>query len=504
MRQDSFQNDDLLDIERTRKMESNLETEKNAESKEETTSPKAVKTNVNWFDSKSVQQLSERLAAIIKVDKRSNDAEDSARKVDLKGMTDEHKRNIENLFSLTAPREDANDCLHFAYGISYLLYVAEDKDSENWLMSIVDSISDKAFVFHNMERCVDVTDKMTGKQIKSWFEILCHAMGETFLTKLIFKLPYRCWGNIERVLSDKNASNLLLDAVRKEFAEKHVSADLLYWLWKNDDDSVNDLRNDYLTNAALLFKTLRQDLSGNYLKAQRDLRKLLLEDSDFQITLMKDGDKGAVLELIRCTKRLSLLSPQERQSLLVHIFNLYPQYKDAIEERNKGPVRVVVGRLTSKHGFNKRTADLEHLIKVEIPENSKAIEVARAHGDLRENSEFKFAKEQQRFLNSRRREWEESLNGLQVTDFSDTKIDKVIIPGCTVVLKHDDGKVETLHLLGLLDGDADKDIISFDTPLGKLLLGNQVGAELTMPNGGKATVAEIKPLSPEMLKYVSE
>ena len=42
-------------------MESNLETEKNAESKEETTSPKAVKTNVNWFDSKSVQQLSERL-----------------------------------------------------------------------------------------------------------------------------------------------------------------------------------------------------------------------------------------------------------------------------------------------------------------------------------------------------------------------------------------------------------------------------------------------------------
>ena len=488
------------------KMESNLETVKNEESKEETTPAKAVKVNVNWFDSKSVQQLSERLAAIIKDDKRKGDGVGKAQKVNLNGLTDENRRNMENLFALTAPREEANDCLHFAYALSYLLYAAEDTDKENesWILSIVDAISEKTYPFHNMEMCVEITDKMTGKQIKCWFEILCHAMGEAFLTKLIFKLPYRCWSNIERVLTDKGASNLLIEAVRKEFAEKHVSADLLYWLWKKDEDSVKDLRDDYLTNAALLFKTLRQDLSGNYLKAQRDLRKLLLEDSDFQQTLMQQGDKGAVLELIRCTKRLSLLSPSERQSLLVHIFNLYPQYKDAIEERNKGPVRVVVGRLTSKHGFNRRTADLEHLINVEIPENSKAIEVARAHGDLRENSEFKFAKEQQRFLNARRREWEESLNGLQVTDFSDTRIDKVIIPGCTVVLKHEDGKVETLHLLGLLDGDVDKDIISFDTPLGKLLLGNQVGAELTLPSGGKATVAEIRPLSPEMLKYVAE
>lgn len=485
-------------------MESNLETVKNEEIKEESTPTKVAKTNVNWFDSKSVQQLSERLSVIIKDDKRKNDSGNHAQKVDLKGLTEEHRRGIENLFALTAPREDANDCLHLAYGISYLLYVAEDKDDENWIMSIVDSIKDKAYVFHNMERCVEITDKMTGKQIKSWFEILCHAMGETFLTKIIFKLPYRCWSNIERVLSDKGASALMTEAVRKEFAEKHVSADLLYWLWKNNNDTVKDLRDSYLTNAALLFKTLRQDLSGNYLKAQRDLRKLLLDDSDFQITLMQDGEKGAVLELIRCTKRLSLLSPQERQSLLVHIFNLYPQYKDAIEERDKGRVHVSVGRLTSKHGFNKRTAELEHLIKYEIPENSKAIEVARAHGDLRENSEFKFAKEQQRFLNARRREWEESLNGLQVTDFSDTKIDKVIIPGCTIVLKHEDGKEETLHLLGLLDSDVDKDIISFDTPLGKLLLGNQVGAELTLPNGSKVTVSEVRPLSPEMLKYVAE
>ena len=487
-------------------MESNLETV----TKDENTSTKTTKFSSSWYDSRSVQQLSERLSGILK----------SASTVDLKALTDENRRNLENLFSITAPRNDANDCLHFAYALSYLLYAAEekeknkDKESKKWILSIVDGIKDKTFLFQNMEMCVEVSDKMTGKQIKNWFEILHYALGESFLTKLVFKLPYRCWGSIEKVLSDNNSPNLMTEAVRKEFAEKHISADLLYWLWKCKDENVNDLRDDYLTNAALLFTTLRQDLSGNYLKSQRDLRKLLLEDDDFQITLMKQGEKKAVLELIRCTKRLSLLNPQERQSLLVHIFSLYSQYKkitmtkeelkDAIEEKSNGPVRVVVGRLTSKHGFNKRTADLEHLIKVEIPENSKAIEVARSHGDLRENSEFKFAKEQQRFLNARRREWEDSLNGLQVTDFADTKVDNGIIPGCTVVLKHADGKLETLHLLGLLDGDAEKDIISFDTPLGKLLLGNKPGAVINMPNGTKATVEEVRPLSPEMLKYVAE
>ncbi len=486
-------------------MESNLETV----TKDENTSTKTTKSSASWFDSRSVQQLSERLAAILKVDKHGKDDDASAHKgVDLKSLTDESKRSLENMFAITAPRNDANDCLHFAYALSYLLYAAKDKEkdkeSEEWILNIVDDIKDKTFLFQNLEMCVEVSDKMTGKQIKNWFEILHHALGESFLTKLVFKLPYRCWGSIERVLADNNAPNLMTEAVRKEFAEKHISADLLFWLWKNNDENVNDLRDDYLTNAALLFTTLRQDLSGNYLKSQRDLRKLLLEDEDFQVTLMKDGDKKAVLELIRCTKRLSLLSPQERQSLLVHIYNLYPHYQDAIEEKNNGPVRVVVGRLTSKHGFNKRSADLEHLIKVEIPENSKAIEVARSHGDLRENSEFKFAKEQQRFLNSRRREWEDSLNGLQVTDFADTKVDNGIIPGCTVVLKHADGKLETLHLLGLLDGDPEKDIISFDTPLGKLLLGNKPGAVINMPNGTKATVEEVRPLSPEMLKYVAE
>ncbi len=487
-------------------MESNLETV----TKDENTSTKTTKFSSSWFDSRSVQQLSERLAAILKIDKHGKDEDAAARKVDLKSLTDESRRNLENLFSITAPRNDANDCLHFAYALSYLLYAAEDKEkdkeSKEWILNLVDGIKDKTFLFQNMEMCVEVSDKMTGKQIKNWFEILHYALGESFLTKLVFKLPYRCWGSIEKVLSDNNSPNLMTESVRKEFAEKHITADLLFWLWKNrEDGDVSDLRDDYLTNAALLFTTLRQDLSGNYLKSQRDLRKLLLEDSEFQETLMKEGkDKKAVFELIRCTKRLSLLSPQERQSLLVHIFNLHPEYQDAIEEKNNGPARVVVGRLTSKHGFNKRTADLEHLIKVEIPENSKAIEVARSHGDLRENSEFKFAKEQQRFLNARRREWEDSLNGLQVTDFADTKVDNGIIPGCTVVLKHADGKLETLHLLGLLDGDADKDIISFDTPLGKLLLGNKPGAVINMPNGTKATVEEVRPLSPEMLKYVAE
>ncbi|MBQ7650019.1 MAG: hypothetical protein IJS15_03620, partial [Victivallales bacterium] len=83
------------------KMESNLENVKNEESKEENMPSKAAKVNLNWFDSKSVQQLSDRLAAIVKDDKRKKEPDSQPQKADLKGLTEENKRGIENLFSMT-------------------------------------------------------------------------------------------------------------------------------------------------------------------------------------------------------------------------------------------------------------------------------------------------------------------------------------------------------------------------------------------------------------------
>ncbi len=446
------------------------------------------KTAPQWYESRSVQQLADRLADYL----RTNSSIDS--------ISDEQKSAVENLCLAAAPRDDQTEKL--ALALAFLHSAVKDTE---WMNGIAIKLADKFIVWEKLERCADVSDKLPGKQVADWFKVILDAKGTDYLAKLVFKLPFRLWGHIEKIFQEKGQKNLMLNSVKLEFQANRVTADLFYWLWKNKDkEAVADLRAKYLTDANQLFKVLRQDTRGSYLKAQRDLKRLLLDSDEFQEVLMDYGERIPSLELIRCTKRLALLDPDERQSLLVKIYNLHPEYKKEIEERGNGPRRVSVGRITSKRGYNKRVAELKHLIEVEIPENSKAIEVARAHGDLSENSEFKFAKEHQRFLGQRRREWEESLIGLQAVDFSQTRIDKIIIPGCTFELQYEDGSKQQYTILGLLDGEAEKNIISFDTPLGKLLMGNEAGTTITLPDGKKATVTSVKPLSPEMLKYVAD
>ena len=459
------------------------------------------------FESRSVQQLADRLLDYLYPIQRKKDNKGREKESRpsipvhiIESISDEQKANVETICQNAAPREDQAEKLSLA--LAYLHSAVKDTE---WMKFLTLKLADRFIVWEKPERCVEVSDKLPAKQISDWFKVVLEAKGIEYLAEIVFKLPYSLWADIEKILQENGKKELMLERVKLEFQANRLTPDLYYWLWKNKDkEAVAALRAKFLTDANQLFKVLRQDVKGNYLKAQRDLKKLLLDNEEFQEVLMNDGERSSVLELIRCTKRLPLLDNDERQSLLVKIFNNHPEYKADIEERAKGPRRVNAGRTTSRRGYNKRVAELKHLIEVEIPENSKAIEVARAHGDLSENSEFKFAKERQRFLGQRRREWEESLIGLQIVDFYQTRIDKIIIPGCTFELKADDGTTQEYTILGLLDGESEKNIISHDTPLAKLVMGNEVGATITLPDGRRATITSVKPLTPEMLKYVAD
>ncbi len=187
---------------------------------------------------------------------------------------------------------------------------------------------------------------------------------------------------------------------------------------------------------------------------------------------MLDGKHEAVLALIRRTKRMTLLDASERQSLLVKIVrHIIRSSSRTSKNRRPTAQRRPVGKITSVHSFNQRRQELEELISTLIPENIKAIEEARAMGNLRENSEYKYAKEQQAFLAQRRVELEESLQGMVAMDFRDVVVKDAAVPGSTIVLRHHNGSEHQYHLLGFLDSNPELGMISCDAPLGKVLLG---------------------------------
>jgi transcription elongation factor GreA len=142
----------------------------------------------------------------------------------------------------------------------------------------------------------------------------------------------------------------------------------------------------------------------------------------------------------------------------------------------------------TKEGYEMLKKELEKLKRVERPENIKAIEEARAHGDLSENAEFTAAKDRQGFIEGRIGELEFKLGNADVIEADDLPKDRVVF-GCRVLLENlDTGEEVIYQLVGPDESDISQGRISITSPLGKALLGKKPGAELTVqvPGGKRA------------------
>ncbi|MFW5908474.1 MAG: transcription elongation factor GreA [Desulfosalsimonas sp.] len=132
----------------------------------------------------------------------------------------------------------------------------------------------------------------------------------------------------------------------------------------------------------------------------------------------------------------------------------------------------------TRQGFETLKQELSQLRKVERPKNIKAIEEARAHGDLSENAEFDAAKERQGFLDARINELEYKLANAEVID-PDTLSKEKAVFGCTVVLENiDTGDEVTYQLVGPEESNIKEGRISVGSPLGKAIVGKKLGEEI--------------------------
>ena len=128
---------------------------------------------------------------------------------------------------------------------------------------------------------------------------------------------------------------------------------------------------------------------------------------------------------------------------------------------------------------------LEHELSVALP---KEIAVARAHGDLSENAEYKFAKERQSFVNARIGQLKKRMGDLGMLNLTNIPKDRSGYGSRVVVLDvHRDVKIE-YKLVSSEEADAEKGLISTNSPIGRALLNRKVGDEIEVatPAGKKA------------------
>lgn len=145
----------------------------------------------------------------------------------------------------------------------------------------------------------------------------------------------------------------------------------------------------------------------------------------------------------------------------------------------------------SKTGYDRLKGELNRLSNIERHEVIKAIEVARAHGDLKENAEYHAAKERQSFIEGRIMELKDKLGRAEIIDCLSLSCDKIVFGTVVTLVDLDTDEEVRYQLLGPEEADMRHNRISVLSPLGGAMLGKTVGDEVTVKTPGGSRQLEV-------------
>jgi len=129
----------------------------------------------------------------------------------------------------------------------------------------------------------------------------------------------------------------------------------------------------------------------------------------------------------------------------------------------------------TREGYERLRKELGQLRRVERPQSIRAIEEARAHGDISENAEFHAAKERQSFIEGRIRDLEYKMSRMEIIELEGFPVSKVVFGYTVIVGNLDTGGQVKYQLVGPDESDVKQGRLSVTSPLGKALIGREVG-----------------------------
>ncbi|MCK4620168.1 MAG: transcription elongation factor GreA [Desulfobacterales bacterium] len=140
----------------------------------------------------------------------------------------------------------------------------------------------------------------------------------------------------------------------------------------------------------------------------------------------------------------------------------------------------------TREGYEALKKEIEKIKKIDRPMNIKAIEEARAHGDLSENAEFEAAKDRQAFIEGRLMEIGYRLANADIIDPDMLPKDRAVFASTVVLENIDTGETFEYQLVGPNESDIERGKISITSPLGKSIIGKKPGEEIILQApGGK-------------------
>jgi transcription elongation GreA/GreB family factor len=229
-----------------------------------------------------------------------------------------------------------------------------------------------------------------------------------------------------------------------------------------------------------LLQHLLAGLTAPGFEAFRSRLRALVEPGSTVPRLLAELTAEQAAAAAQAIQKASGLEGYQRTPLLNALQTRFPQLRSE-EETPLYATPVAIAR---------RREELRHLLEEEIPANRRAIEEARAHGDLRENFEYKAARQRHEYLSARVAGLERDLSRARPIDPARHDAGEIRV-GSRVTLEGPAGH-RRLTILGPWESLPEEDVISYDSDLGRELLGKKAGDEVEI-GGARYAVAAIEP-----------
>ncbi len=265
--------------------------------------------------------------------------------------------------------------------------------------------------------------------------------------------------------------DLLKETLARLVNQHTASSELLLWFGRERNEDFVDILGPEVFRAMLT--AMERDQFNE--KRSNRLRDFILEDQELIGELTASADIEVVKDLTRALQLSPVFDDMDKRSLLARLVKAHPAIQSLISGEQ---TRQESTLLVSWESLERRRGEYQELVQKKIPANSKEIAIARSYGDLRENHEYKAAKEMQKVLMRRKDELETQLTRARGTDFSNAKTDAVNIGTVVQAINLEANQSESFTILGAWDSDPDKGIISYLTPVGQSLLNHKVGDEV--------------------------
>jgi transcription elongation GreA/GreB family factor len=321
-------------------------------------------------------------------------------------------------------------------------------------------------------KLADEAGALPSARQRAVYEAFPDAFGGEWVSKIVRvfdRVGARGVTEIARILLERGELPALVNHLRSAIARRALGSDALIWVCRERKTAADEVFSPDV-GASILNLLENDHLSDGPRKTSR-LQSLLGDDKTLLTDLVAIMDINEARNFSRRLLDCPVFGELEKKSLMARIIKARPETAELVSGANQRREETL---LVSWESLEKKKAELDDIIRNKIPQNREDVKIAKSYGDLRENFEYKSAKDLEKYLSHRRNALDKEIHNARGTDFKGADATKVNI-GTIVTLSDAGGTDVEMTLLGAWDSEPEKKLVSYLSEVGKTLVGRAPG-----------------------------